>query len=158
MFYYVSFSRANLLHENCLLSGFKFFIKILLAKITFLFWTLPFCLLNMPSFCIGIISWCCFVAPSFYWCSPVPQFHGIPIVPPVFRCSVSVPMFRCSAGVLYCVVSCSSVLGFYSMPLYSHQSLVRNLNWLSFDFRQFQKLNQSQINFNFKLEALCDSD
>ena len=40
--------------------------------------------------------------------------------------------------------------------LYSNQSLVGNWNWLYFDFRQFQKLNQSQIKFNFKLDTLCE--
>ena len=40
--------------------------------------------------------------------------------------------------------------------LYSFHSLVGNWNWLNFDLRQFQKLNQSQISFSFKFDVLCD--
>ena len=78
---------ADLLHRNCLLTGFNFSIKILLAKITSLFWILLCCLLSMLLFCIGSIYWCCFVVTSFSCSSHVPLFCGIPIVLPIFRCS-----------------------------------------------------------------------
>ena len=118
-----SFSCADFifLHGNFLLTGFNFSIKIPLAKRTLLFWILLCYLLNVSSFCIGSISWCCLAVPIFRCSSHVPLFHGIPIVPPVFGCSTSVPVFRlcsagvphvfrrCSVGVLCSVVLCSSV-------------------------------------------------
>ena len=94
-------------------------IKILLAKIAFLFYSILLCyLLNMSSSCIGSISWYCFVVPFISCCSFVPLFCDIPIVPPVFQKCASVPVFcqysatdpvfrRCS------VFRCS---WFYSMP------------------------------------------
>ena len=88
-------------------TGFNYSIKILLAKITFLFWILLCYLLNMLSFCIGSISWGCFVITLFCCSSHVPLFRGIPIVLPVFRCSTSVPVFRQWSG-----VPCSGVPGF----------------------------------------------
>ena len=91
-----------------LLTRFNFSIKILLATITFLFWILLCCLLNMLSFCIGNISWCCFVVTFFRCSSHVPLFRGIPIVLPVFGC-----MFRRSSVFRSSVVWCS---WFYSMP------------------------------------------
>ena len=61
----------------------------------------------MSSFCIGVISWCCFVT-SFRCSSNVPLLCGIPIILPVFGC-----MFRqCSVGVSSSVVPCSGVSGF----------------------------------------------
>ena len=92
--FYFSFSCRNWLHGNCLLTGVSFSIKILLAKITSLLWISLCNLLNMPSFRIGSISWCCFVVLLFCRCFPVPLFHYIPIITPVFRCSASVPVFR----------------------------------------------------------------
>ena len=70
-------------------------------------------LLNILSFCIGIISWCCFIVPLFRCTSHVPLFRGIQIVPPVFRYSASAPVF------LWCSVFRSSVFRcswFYSIP------------------------------------------
>ena len=84
----------NTLHGNCLLTGFDFSIKILLVTITFLFWILLCYLLNMLSFCIGNISWCCFLVTLFCCSSHVPPFRGSPIVLPVFGC-----MFRQCSGV-----------------------------------------------------------
>ena len=98
--FYFSFSCVDLLHGNCLLTRFNFSMKILLAKIIFLFWILLCNLLNMSSFCIDSISWCCFVVPLFRCCS-------IPIVSPVFRCPVSVPVFRQSSGILPVFCPCS---------------------------------------------------
>ena len=95
------FSCADLLlHWNCLLTGFSFSIKILLAIITFLFWILLCYLLNMSSFCIGSISRCYFVVTfSAALASPCSNIPCIPIAMPVLRrCSV----FRSS--------------WFYSMP------------------------------------------
>ena len=69
-------------------------------------------LLNMSSFCVGSISWCCFVVTLLRCSSDVPLFRGIPIVLLVFGClfhqcfGVS-PAFRFSGG-----VSCSGVPGF----------------------------------------------
>ena len=70
-------------------------------------------LLNILSFCIGIIPWCCFIVPLFRCTSHVPLFRGIPIVPPVFQYSASAPVF------LWCSVFRSSVFRcswFYSIP------------------------------------------
>ena len=91
-----------------LLTRFNFSIKILLATITFLFWILLCCLLNMLSFCIANISWCCFVVTFFRCSSHVPLFRGIPIVLPVFGC-----MFRRCSVFRSSVFWCS---WFYSMP------------------------------------------
>ena len=101
-------------------------IKILLAKIAFLFYSILLCyLLNMSSSCIGSISWYCFVVPFISCCSFVPLFCDIPIVPPVFQKCASAPVFcqysatdpvfrRCS--VFRCsVFRCS---WFYSMPVF----------------------------------------
>ena len=118
------FSCADLLHGNCLLTGFNFSIKILFAKVTFLFWILLCHLLNMSSFCIGSISWCCFVVTLFLCSSHVPLFSGIPIVLPVFCCSAIVPVFcRCSvfrSSVFWC-------FWFYSMPFRISHTLKENL-------------------------------
>ena len=114
------------LHWNFLLTGFNFFIKILLAKTTLLFWILFCYLLNMLSFCIGSTSCCCLAAPLF-WCSfHVPLFRCIPIVLRVFCCSASVPVFhqpsgvpsvfRSSTGVPCSVVPCFGVTGFIVCP------------------------------------------
>ena len=97
-------------HENCPLTRFDLSIKILLVTITFLFWILLCYLLNMSSFCIGSISWCCFVVTLFRCSSHVPLFRGSNCSasirlynPPLFRCSVfRSSVFRCS--------------WFYSMP------------------------------------------
>ena len=110
-----SFSCIDLLHGNCLLTRFNFSIKILLAKITFLFWILLCYLLNMSSFCIGSISWCCFVVPLFRCSFHVPLCRSIPIVSPVFRCFAGVSVFRQCSGVppvfRRCSVFRSSVSG-----------------------------------------------
>ena len=112
--FYFSFSCRNLLHGNCLLTGVSFSIKILLAKITSLFWISLCNLLSMSSFRIGSISWCCFVVLLFCRCFPVLLFHYIPIITPLFRCSASVPVFcRCSMF-RRSAFRCS---WFYSMPL-----------------------------------------
>ena len=89
--------------------------KLLLAKIAFLFFSIPLCyLLNMSSLCIGSISWCCFVVPLLCWYSLLPLFCDIPIVLPVFRCSISIPpLIRCSVS-RCSVFRCS---WFYSMPI-----------------------------------------
>ena len=82
-------------HRICLLTGFNFSIKTLLATITFLFWILLCYLHNMSSFCVGSISWYCFVVTLSRCSSHVPLFRGIPIDLPVFRCSASFPpVFR----------------------------------------------------------------
>ena len=111
-------------------------VKILLAKIAFLFF-FQFCyviyLFNTSSFCIGSISWCCFVVLLLCWCSLVPLFWDIPIVPPVFWSYASVPVFRhripllirCSTGIPCSVVPCSGVLGF----IVCHKSILP-LVWL----------------------------
>ena len=101
-------------HGNCLLTGSNFSIKILLATVTFLLWIWLCYLLNMSSFCIGSISWCCFVVTLFHCSSHVPLFRGIPIVLPVFSCMFRQcfgvpPVSRCSVGVPCSVVSCSVV-------------------------------------------------
>ena len=70
-------------------------------------------LLNILSFCIGIIPWCCFIVPLFRCTSHVPLLRGIPIVPPVFLYYASAPVF------LWCSVFRSSVFRcswFYSIP------------------------------------------
>ena len=103
-----SFSCADLLHGNCLLTGFNISINILLAKKTFLFLILLCYLLNISTFCIDSISWCCFVVTLFHCTSHVPLFCGLLIVLPVFRCSASILVFRSF------VFPCS---WFYSMPL-----------------------------------------
>ena len=74
-----------------------------------------FYLLNILPFCIGIISWCCFIVPLFRCTSHVPLFSSIPIIPiiSVFRYSTSAPVF------LWCSVFRNSVFRcfwFYSMP------------------------------------------
>ena len=103
-----SFFCADLLHGNYLLTGFNFYIKIFLAEITFLFSILLCYLLNMSLFCVGGISWCCFVVTLFRCSSHVPLFHGIPIDLLLFRCSASVPVFvQWSAGDPCSVVPCS---------------------------------------------------
>ena len=101
-------------HGNCLLTRFHFSIKILLVIVTFLFWILFCCLLNITPVCIVSISWCCFVVTLFHCSSRVPLFRGIPIILPVFgctshQCSGVPPVFRCSAGVPCSVVLCSGV-------------------------------------------------
>ena len=106
-------------HGNCLLAGFGFSIKILLVTITLLFWILLCYLLNMTLFCIGSISWCCFVVPLLFSCSTIPWYSDCPAsirlyVPPVFRCSASVPVFRRCSAFRSSVFRCS---WFYSMPL-----------------------------------------
>ena len=112
-----SFSSEDLLHGNRLMTGFKISIKILLGKMTFLFWILLCYLPNMSSFCIGSISWCCFVVTLFRCSSHVPLFRGIPLfrqcsgVPPVFWCSASVP--------------CSGVPGF----IVPHRKSLALLSW-----------------------------
>ena len=116
-------------HGNCLLTGFDFSIKILLAIITFLFWILLCHLLNMSSFCIGSISWCCFVVTLFRCSSHIPVFHGIPIVLPVFgcmfhQCSGVPSVFRYSADVPCSVVPCSGVPGFIVCQKFSHTWLI----------------------------------
>ena len=60
----------------------------------------------MSSFCIGSISWCCFVVTFFRSSSHVPLFRGISIVQTVFGLYVP-PVFRCSAS-----VPCAGVPGF----------------------------------------------
>ena len=109
-----SFSWADLLHGNCLLTGFNFPIKIFLAKRTFLFWILLCYLLNMLSFCLVVFLG---VVLLFRYSAALLLFHYSVVfllfrqrssVPPAFRCSVSVSVFhRCS------VFRCS---WFYSMP------------------------------------------
>ena len=83
---YFSFSRADLLHGNCLLTRFNFSIKIFLTKKTFWFWILLCYLLNMSPFCIGSIFRCCFVVSSLcslvFSCSVI---RGISIIPPVYQ-------------------------------------------------------------------------
>ena len=113
---YFSFSCANLLHGNCLLTGFNFSIKIRFTKLTFWFWILLWYLLNRLLFCIGSISWSCFVVLLLCWCS-VLLFYGVLIVSLVFYCSVSVLVFYQYSTAL--LVFCSSVFWcswFYSMP------------------------------------------
>ena len=99
-------------HGTFLLTRFNFSIKILLATITFLFWILLCYLLNMSSFCIGSISWFCFVAMLFHCSSHVPLFRGIPIVLSVFGC-----MFRQCSVFRSFVLRCS---WFYGMPAWSY--------------------------------------
>ena len=90
----------------------NFSIKIL-ARTTSLFWILLCYLLNMLSFCIGIISWCCFVVPYplLFSCSTIPWYSDC------FAsvcCFISVPVFhQCSVGVQCSLFWCS---WFYSMP------------------------------------------
>ena len=119
-----SFSRAYLLHGNCLLTRFNFSIKILLAKITFLFWIVLCYLLNMSSFCIDSTSWCCLVVSLLRCFSHVPLFGSIPIVLPVFRCFAGVLVFRQCSSVPSVFCRCSVFRSskfrcscFYSMPL-----------------------------------------
>ena len=102
-----SFSCADFIfvHENFLLTGFNFSIKILLAKRTLLFWILLCYPFNMSPFCIGIISWCCLAVPLFYCPSHVPLFRGIRLF---YQYSVVPPAFRCSGG----IIPCSVVPGF----------------------------------------------
>ena len=83
-------------HGNCLLTGFDFPIKILLAIITFLFWILLCYLLNMSSFCI---SWCCFVVTLLHCSSHVPHYSMVFWLFCQYSvvCSASVPVFhQCS--------------------------------------------------------------
>ena len=69
----------------------------------------------MSSFCIGSISWCCFVVPLFRCSSHVLLFRRVPIVSPVFRCFAGVPVFCQCSGVP--PVFRRSVFRFYSMPV-----------------------------------------
>lgn len=85
--FYLLFSCINLLHGNCLLTGFNFSMKNLLPKIT-LFSILLCHLFDMLLLCICSIS-CCFVVPLLH-CSSVPLFRGILFVPPVFGSSAKV--------------------------------------------------------------------
>ena len=92
-------SQFNTWHGNCLLTGFDFYIKILLVTINFLFCILLCYLLNLLFFCIGNISWYCFLVTLFCCSSHVPPFRGSPIVLPVFdcmfpQCSGVPPVFR----------------------------------------------------------------
>ena len=76
----------------------------------------------MLLFCIGSISWCCFVILLFCCSSHDTLFRGIPIVPALFCCSVIVlvfhqhsgflSVFHCSAVVPCSIVPCSGVPGF----------------------------------------------
>ena len=71
----------------------------------------------MSWFCIGSISWCCFVVTFFRSSSHVPLFRGISIVLSVFGCMFrqcfSVPpVFRYSADVPCSVVPYAGVPGF----------------------------------------------
>ena len=87
------------------MTGFNFSVKILLAKITFLFLILSCYLLNMSLFCIDIFCHC-FVVLLFCCSSNVPMFYGIPIVlwysdcPTkvlvLYKCSSVPSMFQCS--------------------------------------------------------------
>ena len=78
-------------------------IKILLAKITFLFWILLCYLLNMSSLCFGNTS-CCSLAMLVLSCSAFLWYSDCSVsVPPLFWYSTDVP---CS------VVPCSCVPGF----------------------------------------------
>ena len=115
--FYFSFSRANLWHGNCLLTGFNFSIKFFHAKITFLFSVLLCYMLNKSSFWWYFLVLFCFSfvgcstgvllfrysavfrlfrqrsgVPSVFWCSAIPLLVHVP----VFRCSwfCSMPYFR----------------------------------------------------------------
>ena len=94
--FYFSFFCPNLWNGSCLLTGFNFPIEILLAKRTFLFWILLCYLLNMLSFCIGCIYWCCFIflCSTGVSCSVIPWYSDCyTSVSSLFgRCSA----FRCS--------------------------------------------------------------
>ena len=69
--------------------------------------------LNMLSFCIDSISWCCFVVPLLCWCSLAVLSCDIPIVLPVFQSCASVALSRqYSATELVFHVPCSGVPGF----------------------------------------------
>ena len=94
------------LHGYFLLTGFNFSIKILLAKGTLLLWILLCYMLNMSSFHIGSISWCCLAVLLFYSSSDVPLFRGILIFPSVFCCSASVSVF-CQCSSVPSVFCCS---------------------------------------------------
>ena len=64
----------------------------------------------MSLFCIGSISWCCFVVPLFHWCLSIPLFDGVPIQFVIFNPSMKSPeelnsllsnSFVVSPGLLY---------------------------------------------------------
>ena len=104
-----SFSWANILHENCLLTRLNFSIKILLAEITFLFWILLCYLLNILMLCISSISWCCLV---FYYSAALLMFHYSMVFWLFHQCFGAPPVFQCSTSVTCSNILCSGVPGF----------------------------------------------
>ena len=139
-----SFSCVDLLHGNCLLNRFNFSMKILLAKINFLFWILLCYLLNMSSFCICSISWCCFDVPLFRCSSHVPLLCSIPIVSPVFRCFAGVPVFR----------QCSAVPPVFRRCFVFRRSVFR-CSWFYSMPGKFQKCFNFKIFLHFQQQATC---
>ena len=104
--FYLLFSCINLLHGNCLLTGFNFSMKNLLPKIT-LFSILLCHLFDMLLLCICSISWCCFVVPLLH-CSSVPLFHCSVVFCLFLQYSVHLPRFWCLGNVrMFC--QCSGV-------------------------------------------------
>ena len=116
------FSRKFITWELSPESAFNFSIKIFLANIIFLFWTLLCCLLNLSSFCICSISWCCFIVLLLHWSARVLLVRSFvvfqllrecPSVPPlVFQYSVSVPVFS-----YWACVPCSGAPRLIVFPL-----------------------------------------
>ena len=100
-----------------LTTGFKYSIKIFLAKITFLFWILLCYLLNMSSFFTSNTSWCCFVVTLFH-CSS----HVLIPIPRYSDCSASIPLFHQCFSVLPAFYPCSMFWcsWFYSMLWNKH--------------------------------------
>ena len=112
------------LHGNFLLTGFNFFIKILLAKRILLFRILLCYLLKcrrsvLAVFLDFVLLFRYSAALLMFHCSVVFRLiRQCFCVPPAFRCSVTVLVIRwCSAGVTCTVVPCSGVPGFKICPM-----------------------------------------
>lgn len=113
--FYLLFSCINLLHGNCLLTGFNFSMKNLLPKIT-LFSILLCHLFDMLLLCICSISWCCFVV-SLLHCSSVPLFF-CSTVPWYSVCSSSI-RFICQGSGVLAMSGCS-----VNVPVFSQSFII----------------------------------
>ena len=94
--YYMDLLHADLLHGNCLLTGFNFSIKILLAKMTFCFELryviCPICRRSILVVFLDVVLLFRFPAAlhMFLYSVAFRLFCQYSVVPPVFLCSAGV--------------------------------------------------------------------
>ena len=105
----------------------------------------------MLSFCIGSISWYCFVVPVFHCSSSISLFRGAPIVLPVFCCSANVPVFRRCSAFRSPVFRCS---WFYSLPRESPKFNSHHLQKIYTGFKMAVLTPKSGIEATYRLVIL----